>query len=355
MISLRPLRCHRDSLALRVSQERRQAGRPSRARRQVARQGRTCRQGAGSDRRHRRHDRRDADDLGKVNGTATFTQQTNDVSDCAAWAAKRDDFTMPRDDGAKMANGQTAFLEDNPGHYHGPGMYAAANLDQNAATLSINGSDEPFQPGKDSTRTLTVNADAERHWGRVVHLSTLSTTTFNGYSAYVSAKLALNGYVKTMSREVAKDNVIVYGHHAGTIYSEGRFFAKLTRENPAALDQYFDNHLPTRRLGTGEDVAAVTAFLCPSTPNSWLERLSASMAEECKREDFAHRSRGLRGRGLFEYLSRQHQVLGWDKQEDMFTLDAAVLAREDIQILINLSVMDSRGSTIFELDTPAIR
>jgi len=96
---------------------------------------------------------------GKVNGTATFTQHTNDVSDCAAWAAKRDDFTMPRDDGAKMANGQTVFLDDNPGHYHGPGMYAAADLDQNAATLSINGSDEPFQPGKDSTRTLTVNAD----------------------------------------------------------------------------------------------------------------------------------------------------------------------------------------------------
>src|SRR5260370_29281246 len=102
----------------------------------------------------------------------------------------------------------------------------------------------------------------ERRWGRVVHLSALSTATFNGYSAYVSAKLALNGYVKTISREVAKDNVIVSAVAPGAIYSEGRFFAKLTMENPAALEQYFDNHLPTRRLGTAADVAAGTAFLC---------------------------------------------------------------------------------------------
>ena len=99
-------------------------------------------------------------------------------------------------------------------------------------------------------------------WGRIVHLSTLSTVTFLGYPPYSSAKCALNGYVKSVNREVSKDNVIISAVAPGTIYSEGRFFAKMQKENPAALEDYFNNHLPTRRLGTAEDVAQVVAFLC---------------------------------------------------------------------------------------------
>jgi len=101
-----------------------------------------------------------------------------------------------------------------------------------------------------------------RKWGRVVHLSTLSTYTYNGYAAYVSAKCALDGYVKTVSREVSKDNVIISAVAPGAIYSEGRHFAKLQKENPAALENYFKEHLPIRRLGRAEDIAPVAAFLC---------------------------------------------------------------------------------------------
>jgi 3-oxoacyl-[acyl-carrier protein] reductase len=101
-----------------------------------------------------------------------------------------------------------------------------------------------------------------RKWGRVVHLSTLSTYTYNGYAAYVSAKCALDGYVKTINREVSKDNVIVSAVAPGAIYSEGRHFAKLQKENPAALESYFKEHLPIKRLGRAEEIAPVAAFLC---------------------------------------------------------------------------------------------
>lgn len=102
----------------------------------------------------------------------------------------------------------------------------------------------------------------ERKWGRVVHVSTLSTYTYNGYAAYVSAKCALDGYVKTISREVSKDNVIVSAVAPGAIYSEGRHFAKLQKENPAALESYFKEHLPIKRLGLADEIAPVAAFLC---------------------------------------------------------------------------------------------
>ncbi len=102
----------------------------------------------------------------------------------------------------------------------------------------------------------------KKRWGRIVHLSTLSTVTYNGYAAYVSAKCALNGYVKSVNREVSKDNVILSAVAPGAIYSEGRFFAKLQKEDPAALEDYFKHHLPIRRLGRAEDIAPVVAFLC---------------------------------------------------------------------------------------------
>lgn len=101
----------------------------------------------------------------------------------------------------------------------------------------------------------------EKRWGRIVHLSTQSTETYLGYPPYSSAKCALNGYVKSVNREVSKDNVIISAVSPGTIRTEGRYFAKMEKENPAWIEKYFDNHLPTRRLGTPEDVASVVAFL----------------------------------------------------------------------------------------------
>ncbi|MBM4409518.1 MAG: SDR family oxidoreductase [Chloroflexi bacterium] len=106
-----------------------------------------------------------------------------------------------------------------------------------------------------------IPAMVEKRWGRVIHLSTLSTRTHNGYAAYVAAKTAVDGYVKTVNREVSKDNVIVSAVAPGAIYSEGRHFAKLEKENPAALEPYFNEHLPIRRLGRAEEIAPVVAFL----------------------------------------------------------------------------------------------
>lgn len=60
---------------------------------------------------------------------------------------------------------------------------------------------------------------------------------------------------------------------------------------------------------------------------------------------------GYVGRGLFEYLSRNHKILGWDKKENLFNLDADLLARRNIEVLINLSVMADRASRTYQIDT----
>jgi nucleoside-diphosphate-sugar epimerase len=64
---------------------------------------------------------------------------------------------------------------------------------------------------------------------------------------------------------------------------------------------------------------------------------------------------GFLGRGLLAYLRRRHEVLGWDKKEDLFNLDAAMLARNGVELLINLSVVADRQSRTFQADTPPDR
>ncbi len=108
---------------------------------------------------------------------------------------------------------------------------------------------------------LFIPPMAARKWGRVVHVTSLAATTYKGYAAYASAKSALNGYVKSVNREFSKDNVIMSAVSPGAIYTEGRYFAKLQAEDPAALDEYFKNNLPIGRLGQAQEVAAVVAFL----------------------------------------------------------------------------------------------
>jgi 3-oxoacyl-[acyl-carrier protein] reductase len=115
--------------------------------------------------------------------------------------------------------------------------------------------------GHDLNRVF-VPMMAKRGWGRVVHISSLAATTHKGYAAYASAKCALDGYVKSVNRQFSKDNVIISAVAPGAIYTEGRFFAKLQKEDPAALDRYFDSDLPIGRLGRAEEVAPVVAFLC---------------------------------------------------------------------------------------------
>lgn len=61
---------------------------------------------------------------------------------------------------------------------------------------------------------------------------------------------------------------------------------------------------------------------------------------------------GYLGKGLFSFLRRRHSVIGWDKKEDLFKLDAAFLAREGIEALINLSVVADRKSKNFQADAP---
>ena len=95
-------------------------------------------------------------------------------------------------------------------------------------------------------------------WGRIVHITSTSPETRLGYCPYVSAKAALDGYVRSVSREFSKDGVIITALSLGIVHTEGRYYASLSQKEQEA---FFDRHIPTHRFGRAEEVAKAVAFL----------------------------------------------------------------------------------------------
>ena len=95
-------------------------------------------------------------------------------------------------------------------------------------------------------------------WGRIVHLTSTTPELRLAYSPYVSAKAALDGYVRSVSREFSKDGVIITAISLGIIHTEGRYYANMGAKERA---EFMARHIPTQRFGQAEEVARVVAFL----------------------------------------------------------------------------------------------
>ena len=95
-------------------------------------------------------------------------------------------------------------------------------------------------------------------WGRIVHLSSNATRIGTGYCPYTSAKAALEGYVKMISKEFSKDGVIVTAVSPGIVHTPGRYYASL---DSAEQEKYLNQYIPLGRFGRAEEVAKLVAYL----------------------------------------------------------------------------------------------
>ena len=95
-------------------------------------------------------------------------------------------------------------------------------------------------------------------WGRIVHISSNAPRLGIGYCPYASAKAALDGYVKVVSKEFSKDGVILTAVAPGIVHTPGRYYASL---DSAAQEEYFNKFIPLHRFGRAEEVAKVVSFL----------------------------------------------------------------------------------------------
>jgi NAD(P)-dependent dehydrogenase (short-subunit alcohol dehydrogenase family) len=89
--------------------------------------------------------------------------------------------------------------------------------------------------------------------------STDATKCNSGNAPYTSAKFALEGYVKTVSKIWAKDNVILTAVAPGHVYTPGRF---MYEQNADWTREYMSHHAPIGRWAADDEIAKVVAFLC---------------------------------------------------------------------------------------------
>lgn len=95
-----------------------------------------------------------------------------------------------------------------------------------------------------------------RRQGRIVSVSSVVGLVGNpGQANYAAAKAGVHGFTKSLAREVASRGITVNAVAPGYIDSD------MTRDLPDETKEALLGQIPLGRLGSGDDVAGVIAFL----------------------------------------------------------------------------------------------
>ncbi|MGN8275688.1 acetoacetyl-CoA reductase [Pseudomonas sp. SMN5] len=102
-----------------------------------------------------------------------------------------------------------------------------------------------------------IDGMVERGWGRVINISSVNAQLGQvGQVNYSTAKSAIRGFTRALAREVGSRGVTVNTVSPGYINT-----AKLKSvTTPDAMDRIIAD-IPTRRLGTPEEIASMCAWL----------------------------------------------------------------------------------------------
>jgi 3-oxoacyl-[acyl-carrier protein] reductase len=93
-------------------------------------------------------------------------------------------------------------------------------------------------------------------FGRIVNISSVVATLGNaGQSNYAAAKAGMEGFTRSLARELASRNVTVNAVAPGFIATD------MTSELPEKHKESLLNQIPLSRLGQPEEIAAAACFL----------------------------------------------------------------------------------------------
>ena len=102
----------------------------------------------------------------------------------------------------------------------------------------------------------------KKKFGRIINISSIVGITGNpGQGNYAASKAGLIGLTKTIAREVASRNITANAIAPGYIETD------MVKELPDELRSRIQSMVPLGRLGTGDDVAGMVAFLCSEDAN----------------------------------------------------------------------------------------
>jgi len=102
----------------------------------------------------------------------------------------------------------------------------------------------------------------KKKWGRICHISSIAALENQGSPAYCSSKAALNAYVRSVARYVAKHNVILTSVMPGAIFTKGGYWDGELKKNPNRVKKYLSERMAINRFGTTSEISEIVKFLC---------------------------------------------------------------------------------------------
>ena len=129
-------------------------------------------------------------------------------------------------------------------------------------------------PDSEFTQSLEVNALAglraaraavplmrRQQGGRIIFITSVYGRESGGRPGYNMAKAAEISLAKALSRELAKDNILVNSVAPGSLMFPGSSWERRQQADPEGIAAFVKSDLPLGRFGNPEEVAAVVAFL----------------------------------------------------------------------------------------------
>lgn len=114
---------------------------------------------------------------------------------------------------------------------------------------------------------LCIPSMQTRRWGRIINITAVSAKApIAGFGLSVATWAGLIGYSKTLSREIGPDGITVNTICPGRIDTDlsQRAFRKQAEISGREVDDVLADalrHIPLRRIGRPEEIAAMVAFL----------------------------------------------------------------------------------------------
>ena len=114
---------------------------------------------------------------------------------------------------------------------------------------------------------LVVPGMRQRKWGRIINITSISVKQpINGLMLSDTVRSGLTGWAKTLSNEVAVDNVTVNNVAPGYTLTEKQYEHATTRgqaqgKTQGEMIQMWASEAPMNRLATPDEIGAAVAFL----------------------------------------------------------------------------------------------
>ncbi len=109
---------------------------------------------------------------------------------------------------------------------------------------------------------LAIKHKKKRKSLKLIHIGSITSYEGVGSVGYNTSKAALAAYVRSLGREVYKENIVVTGIMPGGFISKGNSMYRLRESNVKAYKKFIKDRLPRKKMGNVDEIIPMILFLC---------------------------------------------------------------------------------------------